>query len=204
MLNKYPLLLLLTFLIFITPFLFLLKFPNIQENFVDKSNEHTFTLKNNQFIFNKSSITITPQKNLKPNLSNLNFSFSSNPPIPSIDSLKFTKMSDLIFTLQSNKNNITINLSFHDNPINIVVNDYEYTIELKNSKKINNTQNIFIYQKLCGNIKDGKILKSIRPEIFENPDIICAIYISYMIFQNIQQIKNIDYDNYFLSEQYES
>ena len=199
--NKYPLILLLIFLIFITP-IFLL--TPLQENFIDKSSEQTFTLKNNQFLFNKNTISISQNENLNHNLSNLNFTFTSKPPIPTINSLKFKKQSELIYTLSNSKNQMTINLSFHSNPINIVVNDYEYTIELKNSKKFNNTQNIFIYQKLCGSIKDGKIIKTIRPEIYDNPDIICAIYISYMIFQNIQKIKNIDYDNYFLSKQYES
>lgn len=200
--NILSLLLLFIFFIFLIPYLFY--FPLTQENFIDKSKEHKFTLQNNKFKFNNNTITIKPTTNLKPNLSNLDFSYSSQPEIHTIDFLKFNKISDQVFTMKSPKNNITINLSFHSSPINIVVNNYEYTIELKKSQKFSDVLNIFIYQKLCGSIKDGKILKSIRPEIYENPDIICAIFTSFMIMENIQQIKNIDYDDYFLNNKYES
>lgn len=201
MLNILSLILLLILFIFLFTFLF---YKPCQENFVDKSNEHIFTLKNNAFKFDNSTVTINPAEDLKPNLSNLDFSFSSEPEIHTIDFLKFKKNSDLVYNLTSPENNMTINISFHSSPISIVVNNYEYTIELKDSEKFPGVQNIFIYQKLCGSIKDGKILKSIRPEIYEHPDIICAIYVSFMILQKIKQIKNIDYDEYFLNKKYES
>ena len=82
------------------------------------------------------------------------------------------------------------------NPININVNDYSFTINIKKSKKFENTLNIFIYDKICGSIKNN-ILKTNSPEIYNDVAIVGAIFLSYLIYKGVEDFISKDYDKHY-------
>jgi hypothetical protein len=78
------------------------------------------------------------------------------------------------------------------------VNDYNYIIDIKKSKKIEGTLNIFIYNKICGSITNN-VLKTTSPEIFNDVAIVGVIYLSYLLYRSIEDFESKDYDKYFSS-----
>jgi hypothetical protein len=152
------------------------------ENFADKTNEKVFTLKDRTFSYEKYKITINPdntftaplQKAVVSKLSNLKYNYT-------------------IYNLKC-----IINITYNDNPIKINVNDYNYIIDIKKSKKIEGTLNIFIYNKICGSITNN-VLKTTSPEIFNDVAIVGVIYLSYLLYRSIEDFKSKDYDKYFSS-----
>ena len=84
----------------------------------------------------------------------------------------------------------------NNNHIN--VNDYSFTINIKKSKKYENTLNIFIYDKICGSIKNN-IIKTNCPEIYDDIAVVGVIFLSYLLYIGVEDFKSIDYDKKYLS-----
>lgn len=168
---KQSSLLLIIFLFFILIFIFPCK--NKIEHFVDKTNEKIFTLKNNTFTFYKDLSTILSTKNL-------------------------TKINDLKYKIITDKNNCIIDISYTDDPIKINVNEYQYLIDIKKSEKFDDVLNIFVYDKIYGSIKNDSI-KTTCPQIYENIDIVSAIFNALKIYKSVEDFKTKDYDKHFSS-----
>lgn len=170
---KQSSLLLIIFLFFIIIFIF--PCNSKIEYFVDKTNEKSFTLKNNAFTFYKNVSTILSTKNL-------------------------TKITDLKYKIITDKNNCILDISYTNNPIKIIVNDYKYIINIKKSEKIDDVLNIFVYDKIYGSIKNNTI-KTTCPEIYENIDIVSAIFNALKIYESVEDFRTKDYDKHFSSNQ---
>ena len=173
MIHLISLLLLLIFFLFLTSSI-------NYEHF--SSNENIYTLSNNSFQFQNQTVIIDP-----PNLS-----ITPN-------NLKIIKKSNLIYNLVSGDNQLTIHLSFSKEPVNIIVNNHQYNILFKQSKKENNVYNMFLYGKVCGNLRINKnkiIIKNTRDEI-NNITNLTGIFFAFLMFDEIEKSKNIDYDKLF-------
>jgi hypothetical protein len=152
------------------------------ESFVDKSGQKIFTLKERTFTYEKDKIVINPD-----------YTFTTP-----LDKVVVSKLSDLKYNYSINDFKCIIEISYNDNPININVNDYSFTINFKKSKKIEDSLNIFIYDKVCGSIKNN-ILKTISPEIYDDVAIVGVIFLSYLIYHSIEDFYTKDYDKYYSS-----
>ena len=150
------------------------------ENFADKSNEKSFTLKERTFTYEKDKITINPD-----------YTFTAP-----LQKAVVSKLSDLKYNYSIYNLKCIIDISYNDNPININVNDYSFTINIKKSKKFENTLNIFIYDKICGSIKNN-ILKTNSPEIYNDVAIVGAIFLSYLIYKGVEDFISKDYDKHY-------
>ena len=152
------------------------------ENFVDKSGQKIFTLKERTFTYEKDKIVINPD-----------YTFTSP-----LEKVVVSKLSDLKYNYSINNLKCIIDISYNDNPININVNDYSYTINIKKSKKMEDVLNIFIYDKICGSIKNN-ILKTNSPEIYDDVAIVGVIFLSYLIYRGVEDFYSKDYDKYYSS-----
>lgn len=152
------------------------------ENFADKSNEKSFTLKDRTFTYDKDKITINPDNTFTPPL----------------QKAVVSKLSDLKYNYMINNLKCIIDITYNDNPIKINVNDYSYMINIKKSKKIDGTLNIFIYDKICGSIKNN-VLKTTSPEIYDDVAIVGVIFLSYLLYRSIEDFETKDYDKHFSS-----
>jgi hypothetical protein len=153
--------------------------PHI-ENFKDKSNEKIFTLKDRTFTFDKDKITINPDNTFTAPLQKVTVS----------------KLSDLKYNYSISNLKCIIEIFYNDNPIKINVNDYDYTIDIKKSKKISGVLNIFIYDRICGCIKNN-VLKTESPEIYNDINIVGVIFLSYLIYKSVEDFEMTDYDKHF-------
>ena len=145
--------------------------------------ERVYKLNKNSFLFNKEKITI--------DTANLSVTPSN---------FKIVKKSDLIYNLVSGENQATIHLQFSKDPVNIIVNNHQYNILFKQSKKDENVYNMFLYGKVCGNLrKDGDtlIVKNTRDEINSAANLV-AIFFAFLMFDEIESAKNTDYDKKFM------
>ena len=168
-------LLLIIFLFFSIIYYFSSKSNLNIEKFEDKTNEKKFKLKDNSFIFENNKITINPDNKVElSKLSNLKYSYS-------INNLK-----------------CIIEIAYNDNPIKINVNDYSYIINIKKSNKYEGALNIFIYDKICGCIKNNE-LKTTCPEIYNDVEIVSVIFLSYLLYRKIEEFESKDYDSIFSS-----
>jgi hypothetical protein len=177
-------LLLLIFLFLSIIYYFSCHYPTIQpiENFADKTNEKSFTLKNRTFTYDKDKITISPENTFTAPL----------------QKAVVSKLSDLKYNYSIYDWNGIIEITYNDNPIKINVNNYSYTIDIKKSKKFEETLNIFIYNKICGSIKNN-ILKTISPEIYDDVAVVGCIFLSYLIYRGVEDFESKDYDKIFSS-----
>ena len=177
-------LLLLIFLFLSIIYYFSCHYPTIQpiENFADKTNEKSFILKDRTFIYDKDKITITPENTFTAPLQKAIVS----------------KLSDLKYNYTFYDWNGIIEITYNDIPIKINVNNYSYTIEIKKSKKFEDTLNIFIYNKICGSIKNN-ILKTTSPEIYENVAVVGCIFLAYLIYRGVEDFNSKDYDKFYSS-----
>lgn len=176
-------LLLLIFLFLSIVYYFLFKKCNINiEKFIDKSDQKIFTMKDRTFTFEKDKITINPD-----------FTFTSP-----LEKVVVSKLSDLKYNYSINNIKCIIDIAYNDNPININVNDFSFTINIKKSKKNQGALNIFIYDKVCGSIKN-KILKTNSPEIYNDVEIVGVIFLSYLIYNSIEDFYTKDYDKDYSS-----
>ena len=91
---------------------------------------------------------------------------------------------------------IVINM---DNKEEINVNDYSFMIDIRKSKKIDGTLNIFVYDKICGSIKNN-ILKTTAIEIYDDPAIVGAIFLAYLLYRSVEDFETKDYDKGFSSK----
>lgn len=185
-------------IIFIIPISIL--FPSKIEHFSPKITEKNFILTKSSnsfsFQFNSQSISITPS----------NKSFIFNKP------LSFSQINNQLFLISSKKINFNINLRFSQNPITIVINKHEDSFEFKKANT-GHSQNLIIYNiinfdKTIGNIKifhnnnqiDKIILKTNYKDIYDNFYYIIAIFTSFLLFEQLIALENIDYDSKFLSK----
>jgi hypothetical protein len=176
-------LLLIIFLFLSIIFYFSCSIPDTAiENFSDKSNEKVFTLKDRTFTYQKDKITINKDNTFTAPLGKAIVS----------------KLSDLKYNYSINNLKCIIEISYNDNPININVNDYSFTINIKKSKKYENTLNIFIYDKICGSIKNN-IIKTNCPEIYDDIAVVGVIFLSYLLYIGVEDFKSIDYDKKYSS-----
>jgi hypothetical protein len=76
------------------------------------------------------------------------------------------------------------------------VNDYSYIINIKKSKKVDGTLNIFIYDKICGCIKNS-VLKTNSQEIYNDVAIVGAIFLAYLLYRSVEDFEAKDYDKDF-------
>lgn len=150
------------------------------ENFIDKSNQKIFTLKERTFTYDNDKITINPDNTFTTPLKNAVVS----------------KLTDLKYNYSINNLKCIIEITYNDSPITINVNDYSYTIKIKKSKKNENTLNIFIYDKICGSIRNNT-LKTNCPEIYDDVGIVGAIFLSYLLYTGIEDFLSKDYDKYY-------
>ena len=182
MIKQFSLLLLIFFILSI---IYYFTSPNptpTTENFADKSGEKSFTLKDRTFSYDKDKITINPDNTFTPPL----------------QKAVVSKLSDLKYNYTINNLKCIIDITYNDNPIKINVNDYSYMIDIKKSKKIDGTLNIFIYDKICGSIKNN-VLKTTSPEIYDDVAIVGVIFLSYLLYRSIEDFETKDYDKHFSS-----
>jgi hypothetical protein len=175
-------LLLIIFLFFSIIYYFSSKPKQNIEKFEDKSNEKRLKLKDNSFTFNNEKITIN----------------SDNTFTAPLNKVEVSKLSNLKYSYSINNLKCFIDISYNDNPIKINVNDYTYIINIKKSNKYEGTLNIFIYDKICGCIKDNE-LKTTSPEIYDDVAIVGVIFLSYLIYRKIEEFEAKDYDSFFSS-----
>jgi hypothetical protein len=181
MIKEFSLLLLIFFIFsIIYYFSFPIQAPTT-ENFVDKSGEKSFLLKDRTFTYDKDKITINPDNTFT---------------VP-LQKAVVSKLTDLKYNYSINNLKCIIEIFYNDNPIKINVNDYSYIINIKKSKKVDGTLNIFIYDKICGCIKNN-ILKTNSPEIYNDVTIVGAIFLSYLLYRSIEDFENTDYDKKYL------
>ena len=155
------------------------------ENFADKSNEKKFTLKDRTFTYENDNITINPdntftaplQKAVVSKISDLKYNYT-------INDLKDLKC--------------IIDISYNDHPIKINVNDFNYIIDIKKSKKFDGTLNIYIYGKICGSITNN-VLKTNFFEIYDDVAIVGVIFLSLLLYHSIEDFESKDYDKHFSS-----
>ena len=150
------------------------------ENFADKSNEKSFILKERTFQYEKDKITINPDNTFTEPL----------------QKAVVSKLSDLKYNYSIYNLKCIIDISYNDNPININVNDYSFTINIKKSTKFEDTLNIFIYDKICGSFKNN-ILKTNCSEIYDDVAIVGVIFLSYLLYQSVEDFYSKDYDKHF-------
>ena len=177
-------LLLIIFLFFSIIYYFSSKTNLNIEKFEDKSNEKLFKLKDRTFTFDNNKITINSDNTFTAPLNNVEVSKLSN-----------LKYSYNIYNLKC-----IIEITYNDNPIKININDYSYIINFKKSNKYEGTLNIFIYDKICGCIKNNE-LKTTSPEIYNDVAIVGVIFLSYLLYHKIEEFNSKDYDSYFSSNE---
>jgi hypothetical protein len=177
-------LLLLIFLFLTLIYYFSTPSPPI-ENFIDKSNEKQFILKDRTFTYNDKKddkITI-----------NSDYTFTSP-----LNKAVVSKLSNLKYNYTINNLKCIIDISYNDNPIKINVNDYNYIIDIKKSIKYEGTLNIFIYDKICGSISNN-VMKTNFYEIYDDVAIIGVIFLSFLLYKSIEDFEAKDYDKHFSS-----
>ena len=155
------------------------------ENFVDKSNEKKFILKDRTFTYNDKKddkITISPD-----------YIFTAP-----LQKAVVSKLSDLKYNYAINNLKCIIEISYNDHPIKINVNDYSYTIDIKKSNKFEETLNIFMYDKVCGSISKN-VMKTNFYEIYNDVAIIGVIFLSLLLYKSIEDFEAKDYDKHFSS-----
>jgi len=185
MIKQFSLLLLLLLIFLFLSIIYYVSSPILKvpiENFVDKSNEKIFTLKDRIFNYDKEKITINPDNTFTAPLQKAIVS----------------KLSDLKYNYTINNLKCIIDISYNDNPIKINVNDYSFTIDIKKSKKFDETLNIFIYNKICGSIKNN-VLKTNLPEIYDDVAVVGVIFLSYLLYRSVEDFEMKDYDKHFSS-----
>ena len=177
-------LLLLIFLFLSIIYYFSCHYPTIQpiENFADKTNEKSFTLKDRTFTYGKDKITITPENTFTAPL----------------QKAVVSKLSDLKYNYTIYDWNGIIEITYNDNPIKINVNDYSFIIDFRKSKKIDGTLNIFLHNKICGSIKNY-VLKTTAIEIYDDAAIVGAIFLAYLLYRSVEDFEAKDYDKRFSS-----
>jgi hypothetical protein len=154
--------------------------PTTTENFADKMNEKSFTLKDRTFTYEKDKITINPDNTFTAPL----------------QKAVVSKLSDLKYNYSIYNIKCFIEIFYNDNPIKINVNDYSYIINIKKSKKVDGTLNIFIYDKICGCIKNS-VLKTNSQEIYNDVAIVGAIFLAYLLYRSVEDFEAKDYDKDF-------
>lgn len=152
------------------------------ENFIDKTNEKKFTLKDRTFTYENDKITINPDNTFTAPLQKAIVS----------------KLSDLKYSYTFKDLKCFIEISYNDDPIKINVNDYNYMIDIKKSKKFDNTLNIYIYDKICGCITNN-VLKTNFFEIYDDVAIVGVIFLSLLLYRSIEDFESKDYDKHFSS-----
>jgi hypothetical protein len=155
------------------------------ENFIDKSNEKQFILKDRTFTYNDKKddkITI-----------NSDYTFTSP-----LNKAVVSKLSELKYNYTINNLKCIIEISYNDHPIKINVNDYNYIIDIKKSIKFKGTLNIFIYDKICGSISNN-VMKTNFYEIYDDVAIIGVIFLSFLLYKSIEDFETKDYDKHFSS-----
>ena len=155
------------------------------ENFVDKSNEKKFILKDRTFTYNDN-------KNDKITISS-DYIFTAP-----LQKAVVSKLSDLKYNYTINNLKCIIEISYNDHPIKINVNDYSYTIDIKKSNKFEETLNIFMYDKVCGSISKN-VMKTNFYEIYNDVAIIGVIFLSLLLYKSIEDFEAKDYDKHFSS-----
>jgi hypothetical protein len=150
------------------------------ENFVDKINEKSFIIKDRTFSYDNDKITIN----------------NDNTFTAPLQKTTVSKLSDLKYNYLINNLKCYIEIFYNDNPIKINVNDYSFVIDIKKSKKNDDTLNIFIYDKICGCIKNN-VLKTNSQEIYNDVAIVGAIFFAYLTYKSIEDFEAKDYDKDF-------
>jgi hypothetical protein len=182
MIKQFALLLLIFFILSI---IYYFTSPNptpTTENFADKSGEKSFTLKDRTFTYDKDKITINPDNTFTAPL----------------QKAVVSKLSDLKYNYSINNIKCIIEIFYNDNPIKINVNDYSFIIDIRKSKKIDGTLNIFVYDKICGSIKNN-VLKTTAIEIYDDAAIVGAIFLAYLLYRSVEDFEAKDYDKGFSS-----
>jgi hypothetical protein len=147
------------------------------ENFVDKSGEKSFPLKDRTFTYDKDKITIN----------------SDNTFTAPLQKAVVSKLSDLKYNYSIYTLKCIIEIFYNDNPIKINVNDYSFMIDIRKSKKIDGALNIFLHNKICGSIKNN-VLKITAIEIYDDVAIVGAIFLAYLLYRSVEDFEVTDYD----------
>ena len=183
MIKQFALLLLIFFILSI---IYYFTSPNptpTTENFADKTGQKSFTLKDRTFTYDTDKITINPDNTFTAPL----------------QKAVVSKLSDLKYNYSINNIKCIIEIFYNDNPIKINVNDYSFMIDIRKSKKIDGTLNIFIYDKICGSIKNN-VLKTTAIEIYDDAAIVGAIFLAYLLYRSVEDFEAKDYDKGFSSK----
>lgn len=177
MIKQFSLLLLIFFIFSIIYYFSSPKPAATTENFVDKSGEKSYTLKDRTFTYDKDKITINPDNTFTAPL----------------QKAVVSKLSDLKYNYSINNLKCIIEIFYNDNPIKINVNDYTYTIDIRKSKKIEGGFNVFLHNRLCGSIRNN-ILKTNAIEIYDDLEIVGAIFLAYLLYRSVEDFEATDYD----------
>jgi hypothetical protein len=183
MIKQFALLLLIFFILSIIYYFTSPNPPPTTENFADKTGQKSFTLKDRTFTYDKDKITINPDNTFTAPL----------------QKAVVSKLSDLKYNYSINNIKCIIEIFYNDNPIKINVNDYSFMIDIRKSKKIDGTLNIFVYDKICGSIKNN-VLKTTSIEIYDDVAIVGAIFLAYLIYRSVEDFEAKDYDKGFSSK----
>jgi hypothetical protein len=183
MIKQFSLLLLIFFILSI---IYYFTSPNptpTTENFADKTGQKSFTLKDRTFTYDKDKITINPDNTFTAPL----------------QKAVVSKLSDLKYNYSINNIKCIIEIFYNDNPIKINVNDYSFMIDIRKSKKIEGTLNIFVYDRICGSINNNNVLKTTAIEIYDDAAIVGAIFLAYLLYRSVEDFEAKDYDKGFSS-----
>jgi len=183
MIKQFALLLLIFFIFSIIYYFSSQKPKLITEKFSNKPDEKIFTLKDRTFTYEKDNITI-----------NKNNTFT-----PPLQKAVIVKLSELKYKYSINDLKCFIEIFYNQNPIKINVNEYSFIIDIYKSSKIDGVLNIYIYDEICGAIKNN-ILKTTSPEIYNDPAIVGAIFFAYLVYRSIEDFESTDYDKKYLKK----
>lgn len=199
-------------ILFIIPVLFtnqlkIENFANSEKEFVLKRDNSDY-----QFKFNNDEIEIHPS-NKSDRVRDIYFFYTSCPNKKIGQYFKFNDIDSQNYKLIYNKNTFDLNLTVSDTPLKINVNNFDKTYEFekassgntenKNSKTL--VYNIIYFKKPIGNIKIFKvknktkeiILKTNNKDIYNNVDYVTAIFTGFLIFDEIDNLNIVDYDNFY-------
>ena len=182
MIKQFSLLLLIFFIFSIIYYFSSPKPVPTTENFVDKSGEKSFPLKDRTFTYDKDKITI-----------NSDYTFTAP-----LQKAVVSKLSDLKYNYSIYNLKCIIEIFYNDNPIKINVNDYALIIDIRKSKKIESGFNIFLHDRICGSIRNN-ILKTNAIEIYDDRELVGAIFLAYLIYRSVEDFETTDYDKKYSS-----
>jgi len=146
------------------------------------------------FLYGKNTIEIFPS-NKSNKLTDVYFHYRSLPDKSIVNSNYFEDISKHEFIIKTPKNKYTITLSSSEKPITILVNEYDYMIELEKPNKEEEKFNILWNNKVSGTI-DGFNIKLTEKKL-DDVEVILVLYTTILIIRKMKDLDNADYKKIF-------